>query len=82
MPTCPGCEQPVSYDRLPIHTRYCDAIWRAQKAESQTTRTQSQRLMDLEEQLNNRLEDHEKETEIRLLQLEKALQIQQSISNY
>jgi hypothetical protein len=26
MPICPGCERVVSYDQLPIHEQYCDAL--------------------------------------------------------
>ncbi|AQL44912.1 hypothetical protein BV210_19340 (plasmid) [Halorientalis sp. IM1011] len=60
MPTCPGCERPVPYDRLATHEQYCTAldndterqIERLDRRISQSERRMYRRLRALEAELD------------------------------
>lgn len=54
MPTCPGCEKELSYERLDIHQRYCGGIWSKAEMERSPERIE-RRLVNLETRLDERL---------------------------
>ena len=59
MPTCPGCEQRISYDRLTVHERHCAGLVAVRGDEHQSMEHLEQRLRVLEELLVERLPDPE-----------------------
>lgn len=54
MPTCPGCHQSVSYDRLVRHERYCPELGGSNDVE-RTVRRIEERLDAVEDRLDRRL---------------------------
>lgn len=63
MPTCPGCEKELSYERLVVHQRHCGGIWSEDEMKRSPERIEC-RLVDLETRLIERLRtleaDHER----------------------
>lgn len=52
MPTCPGCERPVSYEELPPHVRACRWVWSERPAaESRGTERVALQVQYLAEQV-------------------------------
>lgn len=54
MPTCPMCEHAVDYDDLKSHLRFCDM---SEEKEYQAIKDLEDRLLDIEHQLDNTLEE-------------------------
>lgn len=66
MPTCPGCERSVSYDRLEPHLEYCADL-------SDGDRKTMTALMDLDERIS--------ETEMRLDRRISRLEAELAVAN-
>jgi len=62
MPTCPGCHETVSYDRLATHTQYCTDI----DGEEGSSDRSMERLVRRVERIERRLEDRLSTIEDRL----------------
>lgn len=57
MPTCPGCEQRISYDRLTVHERHCAGLVAVRGDEHRSLEHLEHRLRALEELLVEQLPD-------------------------
>lgn len=72
MPTCPGCERRVSYDRLDVHQRYCDGIRGADWIDERSIERLEHRLANVERLLASRFEQFETDVENRSSSLEET----------
>ena len=61
MPVCPGCEQPVPYDQLAIHERYCAELNDADAADAERL---DRRISRVERRMYRRLRALEAELDI------------------
>ena len=60
MPTCPGCHETVSYDRLATHTQYCADIDGEEAASSgRSMERLARRVERIERRLDERLSTFE-----------------------
>lgn len=55
MPTCPGCERSVPYDRLSSHQRHCWALHGGDRISSRRLEQLERRLDEVERRLQRRL---------------------------
>lgn len=61
MPTCPGCEQSVSYERLPTHQRHCPEIHGGDPEALSQVEGFEERLVAIERRLDARIRSLEVE---------------------
>ncbi|MFB6166181.1 MAG: hypothetical protein ABEJ31_13555 [Haloarculaceae archaeon] len=61
MPTCPGCEQSLSYERLPAHERTCPDIHGGDRETLAQVERVERRLVAVERRLDARLRSLEAE---------------------
>lgn len=55
MPTCPGCQQHVSYDQLAYHERRCPGLQRTTSPDSESIQRLESRVEDVRSELDGRL---------------------------
>lgn len=63
MPTCPGCEQQIAYERLDAHERYCPGLHSPDKSPTEAVRRLERRLDRVEQRLERRLDVLERTVE-------------------
>lgn len=68
MPVCPGCEQRISHDELPVHQRYCAGIWMAEGEADPTVQRLCRQFIDMQQYLDERVEAEESRTDRDLLE--------------
>lgn len=64
MPTCPGCQQRVSYQRLDAHQRYCHGLGTADDVGHRSIDRLESRVDDVERKLDGRLQAIERKLDI------------------
>jgi len=74
MPTCPGCHRGVDYDELPVHLQICDHVRNSEGVPNTVLEGVERQIVDLEDRLESRIDDHDREVLEQLARLETSLQ--------
>ncbi len=74
MPTCPGCQQRVSHDRLATHERYCRALHGGESERNRSMRRLERRIEELDRRVDQRLRALEVTVGTRALENESTAQ--------